>query len=104
MTLSRRCATAVAVATVAGTVTHPTCEYRPSGGFAHRPRRGTPSPGPTRRAARPAEPRTQSPGDRLLAEPDPAGTAASAEPVKSIARPGLRKSWTWTARSPRVAR
>ncbi len=101
MTLSRRCATAVAVVTVAGPLTHSTCGYPSSGGAV---RRHALPPARTCRAARSPEVRAKSPGARLRADADPAGTVASAEPVNSRERPGLRKSWTWAAHSPRVAR
>lgn len=101
MTLSRRCATAVAVVTVAGPITHPTCGYRPSDGAA---RRHAPPSARTRRAPSSPEVRTQSPGARLRVEADPTGTTASAEPVNSRERPGLRKSWTRAVHSLRVSR
>jgi len=101
MTLSRRCATAVAVVTVAGPITHPTCGYRPSDGAAHR---HVPPSARTRRATRSTKVYTKSPGARLRDEADPTGTAASAEPVNSRERPGLRNSWTRAVHSLRVAR
>ncbi|PSL56298.1 hypothetical protein B0I31_10347 [Saccharothrix carnea] len=104
MTLSRRCATAVAVVTVAGPITHSTCGYRSSSGAVHR---HVPPPARTHRAARPPEFRVKSPGAWLRADADPArgGPAeACAEPVNPRERPGLRNTWTWPVHSPRVAR
>ena len=101
MTLSRRCATAVAVATVAGPLTHPTCGYRPSDGAAHH---HVPPAVRARRGAGSIKVYTKSPGARLRVEEDHTGPAASAEPVNSRERPGLRNCWTRAVHSLRVAR
>ena len=78
MTLSRRCATAVAAATVAGPTTHPTCGYRPAAGAA---RRHVPPSARTRRVAGSSTLCAKSPGARLRAAADPTGTTAPAGPT-----------------------
>lgn len=100
MTLTRRCAAAAAVVTVAGRVAHSTsADVGPTGAVPrHVP--------PLTRTHRTPGPHTQSPGarSRAAADPSTAATAPCAEAVNSRERPGLRKSWTWVVRSPRVTR
>ncbi|ONI87123.1 hypothetical protein ALI22I_21905 [Saccharothrix sp. ALI-22-I] len=104
MTPSRGRTTATAVVTVAGLVVSSTCGSPPSNGVPARPERDVSSQLRACGAAPSIKVRTRSRDGRPAVAAGSADPAASAKPVNSSERPWLRNSWTWTARSPKVAR